>query len=110
MEKRKYTNEQKQEVLKAAEPYLIQGWNLRTIHKQLEAEYQNEGKEMISWWSFYQMAKAMLEELKAEGKIRADGANTANLSDKSDQSDGSDSAGIEEPSEAAEEPEEENEV
>ena len=106
MVKSKYTDELKQEVLKAAEPYLIQGWNLRTIHKQLEAEYQNEGKEMISWWSFYPLAKAMLEELKAEGKISADGANTANLSDKSDQSDGSDSAESEEPSKAAEEPDE----
>ena len=96
----KYTDELKQEVLKAAEPYLIQGWNLRTIHKQLEAEYQNEGKEMISWWSFYPLAKAMLEELKAEGKISAD-------TDGPDGQDGLDGrAESEEPSEAAEAPDE----
>ena len=103
MVKSKYTDELKQEVLKAAEPYLIQGWNLRTIHKQLEAEYQNEGKEMISWWSFYPLAKAMLEELKAEGKISAD-------TDGPDGLDGQDGrAESEEPSEAAEEPDEADE-
>jgi|GEM_PF-3013843 len=100
MAKAKYTDELKQEVLKAAEPYLIQGWNLRTIHKQLEAEYQNEGKEMISWWSFYPLAKAMLEELKAEGKMAAN-------NDGQDGPDGQDGrAESEEPSEAAEAPDE----
>lgn len=105
MAKSKYTDELKQEVLKAAEPYLIQGWNLRTIHKQLEAEYQNEGKEMISWWSFYPLAKAMLEELKAEGKISAD-TDGQDGSASAEATAGQADAGIEEPSEAAEEPDE----
>lgn len=99
----KNINEFKQEILKKAEPYLIQGWNLRTIHRQLEAEYQNEGKEMISWWSFYPLVKHLKSVMQAQGKIGAD-ADGANLSDKSD---GADSAGTEEPSEPAEEPEEE---
>ena len=78
MAKSKYTDELKQEVLKKAEPYLVLGWKLRSIHRQLNAEYQAEGKEMISWCTFYPLAKAMLEELKAEGKIGADGAEAVN--------------------------------
>ena len=108
MVKSKYTDELKQEVLKAAEPYLIQGWNLRTIHKQLEAEYQAEGKEMISWWSFYPLAKAMLEELKAEGKISAD-TDGPDGSASAEATAGQADAGTEEPSEAAEEPDEADE-
>lgn len=102
MGKKKFTDEQKREALAKAEHYIRNGWNLRSIHRQLEAEYQNEGKEMISWWSFYPLAKAMLEELKAEGKIGADGAG-ANL-DGPDGQDGQDGrAESEEPGEAAEE-------
>lgn len=126
MPKKKFTDEQKAEVLKKAEPYLISGWNLKSIYRQLEAEYQSEGKELISWWSFYPLATQLRLELEAEGKISAnanrvdlvdtvdevDGAVTeaageaaevdgANLSDGSDQSDGSDSADGEAPSEAA---------
>ena len=103
MAKAKYTDELKQEVLKKAEPYLIQGWNLRSIHRQLEAEYQNEGKEMISWWSFYPLAKAMLEELKAEGKI---GDANADQNGGNGENGGNGDAGTEEPDEAAEEAEE----
>ena len=75
---KKFTDEQKAEVLKKAEPYLISGWNLKSIYRQLEAEYQSEGKELISWWSFYPLATQLRLELEAEGKI------SANLSDGSD--------------------------
>ncbi len=87
MARKKFTDEMKAEVLKKAEPYLISGWNLKSIYRQLEAEYQSEGKELISWWSFYPLATQLRHELEAEGKI------SANLSDGSDGSDGSDSAG-----------------
>ena len=86
MAKKKFTDEMKAEVLKKAKPYLISGWNLKSIYRQLEAEYQSEGKELISWWSFYPLATQLRLELEAEGKI------SANLSDGSDGSDGSDSA------------------
>ena len=72
MGKKIYTDEQKREALAAAEQYFRRGWALQSIHRQLVAEYQAEGKEMISWWTFYPLAKARLDELKAEGKISAD--------------------------------------
>lgn len=68
MGKKRFTDEQKREALAKAEHYIRHGWNLKSIHKQLEAEYQAEGKEMISWWTFYPLAKALQEELRAEGK------------------------------------------
>ena len=75
MARKKFTDEQKAEVLKKAEPYLISGWNLKSIYRQLEAEYQSEGKELISWWSFYPLATQLRLELEAEGKISANRAN-----------------------------------
>ena len=72
MGKKIYTDEQKREALAAAEQYFRRGWALQSIHRQLVAEYQAEGKEMIYWCTFYPLAKARLDELKAEGKISAD--------------------------------------
>ena len=106
MGKTKFTDEQKREALAKAEHYIRNGWNLKSIYRQLEAEYQNEGKEMISWWSFYPLAKAMLEELKAEGKIGAD-TDGQDGSASAEATAGQADAGTEE-AEEAEEPEPED--